>query len=200
MLTGMGADGAQAMREMRDAGSYNICQDEASCVVFGMPREAIARGAAHEVLPLARIAAALIGATEEHRGRHDPPHLTARRGLPTSGATRHHAADRRLLAAALRLVDRLGRGADVAQHARAELAQRTPFGGAQASGLPPLPQAARPAIASRDAAPTRASPRRDPRPRETGTGRVQVVSMPSSLIDGGKHRCPARPEESTSFA
>ncbi|HEY6356429.1 MAG TPA: chemotaxis response regulator protein-glutamate methylesterase [Burkholderiaceae bacterium] len=59
MLTGMGADGAQAMRMMRDAGSYNICQDEASCVVFGMPREAIARGAAHEVLPLARIASAL---------------------------------------------------------------------------------------------------------------------------------------------
>jgi len=59
MLTGMGADGAQAMRAMRDAGSYNICQDEATCVVFGMPREAITRGAAHEVLPLARIAAAL---------------------------------------------------------------------------------------------------------------------------------------------
>ena len=47
MLTGMGADGAQAMRLMRDAGSYNICRDGASCVVFGMPREAIARGAAH---------------------------------------------------------------------------------------------------------------------------------------------------------
>jgi two-component system chemotaxis response regulator CheB len=60
MLTGMGADGAQAMRTMRDAGSYNICQDEASCVVFGMPREAIARGAAHEVLPLGRIAQALL--------------------------------------------------------------------------------------------------------------------------------------------
>jgi two-component system chemotaxis response regulator CheB len=60
MLTGMGADGAQAMRAMRDAGSYNICQDEASCVVFGMPREAIARGAAHEVLPLSRVAAALL--------------------------------------------------------------------------------------------------------------------------------------------
>lgn len=60
MLTGMGADGAQAMRAMRDAGSYNICQDEASCVVFGMPREAIACGAAHEVLPLAQIAGALV--------------------------------------------------------------------------------------------------------------------------------------------
>ena len=60
MLTGMGADGARAMREMRDAGSYNLCQDEASCVVFGMPREAIAAGAAHEVLPLARIAPALL--------------------------------------------------------------------------------------------------------------------------------------------
>ncbi len=60
MLTGMGADGALAMKEMRDAGSYNLVQDEASCVVFGMPREAIASGAAHEVLPLAQIAAKLI--------------------------------------------------------------------------------------------------------------------------------------------
>jgi two-component system chemotaxis response regulator CheB len=60
MLTGMGADGARAMREMRDAGSFNIAQDEASCVVFGMPREAIAHGAANEVLPLQRIAPALI--------------------------------------------------------------------------------------------------------------------------------------------
>jgi len=60
MLTGMGADGARAMKEMRDAGSYNLCQDEASCVVFGMPREAIAHGAAHEVLPLAQIAPQLI--------------------------------------------------------------------------------------------------------------------------------------------
>ncbi len=60
MLTGMGADGAKAMKLMRDAGSYNICQDEASCVVFGMPREAIAHGAADEVLPLQRIAPALL--------------------------------------------------------------------------------------------------------------------------------------------
>jgi two-component system chemotaxis response regulator CheB len=60
MLTGMGSDGAQAMRTMRDAGSYNLVQDEASCVVFGMPREAIARGAADAVLPLQKIAPALI--------------------------------------------------------------------------------------------------------------------------------------------
>ena len=60
MLTGMGADGAKAMRVMRDAGSFNIAQDEASCVVFGMPKEAIAHGAAHEVLSLNRIAPRLI--------------------------------------------------------------------------------------------------------------------------------------------
>jgi two-component system, chemotaxis family, protein-glutamate methylesterase/glutaminase len=60
MLTGMGADGAQAMREMKDAGSYNFVQDEASCVVFGMPRMAIQHGAAHEVLPLTDIAPALL--------------------------------------------------------------------------------------------------------------------------------------------
>ncbi|KQU80371.1 MULTISPECIES: chemotaxis response regulator protein-glutamate methylesterase [unclassified Rhizobacter] len=60
MLTGMGADGAKAMRELRDAGSYNMVQDEASCVVFGMPREAINAGAAHEVLPLTQIATHLI--------------------------------------------------------------------------------------------------------------------------------------------
>jgi two-component system chemotaxis response regulator CheB len=56
----MGADGAHAMREMKDAGSYNYVQDEASCVVFGMPRMAIQSGAAHEVLPLNQIANALL--------------------------------------------------------------------------------------------------------------------------------------------
>ncbi|MCU0814011.1 MAG: chemotaxis response regulator protein-glutamate methylesterase [Burkholderiaceae bacterium] len=68
MLTGMGADGAKAMRAMRDAGSYNVCQDEATCVVFGMPREAIAAGAAHEVLPLARIAPRLLERLRETAG------------------------------------------------------------------------------------------------------------------------------------
>jgi two-component system chemotaxis response regulator CheB len=60
MLTGMGGDGASAMREMKDAGSYNYVQDEASCVVFGMPRMAIQHGAAHEVLPLNQIAPAVL--------------------------------------------------------------------------------------------------------------------------------------------
>jgi two-component system chemotaxis response regulator CheB len=70
MLTGMGGDGARAMKTMRDAGSWNLCQDEASCVVFGMPREAIAHGAAHEVLPLARIAPALIERLRSTAGMH----------------------------------------------------------------------------------------------------------------------------------
>ena len=71
MLTGMGNDGAKAMKEMRDCGSYNYVQDEASCVVFGMPREAILHGAADEVLPLLAIAPALLtrlsGTTDRYR-------------------------------------------------------------------------------------------------------------------------------------
>jgi len=60
MLTGMGADGAKAMKTMRDAGSYNYAQNESTCVVFGMPREAIQHGAANEVLPLQDIATHLM--------------------------------------------------------------------------------------------------------------------------------------------
>jgi two-component system, chemotaxis family, protein-glutamate methylesterase/glutaminase len=56
IMTGMGDDGAQGLREMKDAGAVTIAQDEASCVVFGMPREAIARGAIDFVLPLEQIA------------------------------------------------------------------------------------------------------------------------------------------------
>ncbi|OIR05944.1 chemotaxis response regulator protein-glutamate methylesterase [mine drainage metagenome] len=56
MLTGMGKDGAAAMLEMKRAGAYNFAQDEASCVVFGMPREAIALGAVDEIVPLPRMA------------------------------------------------------------------------------------------------------------------------------------------------
>lgn len=52
ILTGMGKDGAAGMLEMKNAGAYNFAQDEATCVVFGMPREAIAMGGTHEVGPL----------------------------------------------------------------------------------------------------------------------------------------------------
>ncbi|MGD9942536.1 MAG: chemotaxis response regulator protein-glutamate methylesterase [Burkholderiaceae bacterium] len=60
MLTGMGRDGADAMRRMRDAGAHNIGQDEASCVVYGMPREAFLAGALHEVCALGQIAGKLM--------------------------------------------------------------------------------------------------------------------------------------------
>jgi len=60
MLTGMGADGSRGMLEMKNANAFNIAQDEASCVVFGMPREAIALNAVDEVLPLNKIPDALI--------------------------------------------------------------------------------------------------------------------------------------------
>lgn len=52
IMTGMGDDGARGLKEMRDAGASTVAQDEASCVVFGMPREAIKLGGAQRVLPL----------------------------------------------------------------------------------------------------------------------------------------------------
>ncbi len=60
ILTGMGRDGAAAMRRMRDAGAWNIAQDEASCVVYGMPREALLAGAIDDSVALEAIASRLI--------------------------------------------------------------------------------------------------------------------------------------------
>ena len=60
MLTGMGADGANGMKAMRDAGARCIAQDEATCVVFGMPKEAYAKGGAESLVPLPRIAGTLV--------------------------------------------------------------------------------------------------------------------------------------------
>jgi two-component system chemotaxis response regulator CheB len=60
ILTGMGKDGAAGMLELHRAGAHTYAQDEHSCVVFGMPKEAIALGAADEVLPLHEIAPALL--------------------------------------------------------------------------------------------------------------------------------------------
>jgi two-component system chemotaxis response regulator CheB len=63
LLTGMGSDGARGLLRMRDAGAETYAQDEASCVVFGMPREAILLGAAKRIVPLRSIAGALLGAS-----------------------------------------------------------------------------------------------------------------------------------------
>ena len=60
MLTGMGADGANGMKAMRDAGAHCIAQDEATCVVFGMPKEAYAKGGAESLVPLPKIAQTLV--------------------------------------------------------------------------------------------------------------------------------------------
>jgi two-component system chemotaxis response regulator CheB len=57
IMTGMGDDGAAGLLEMKQAGALTIAQDEATCVVFGMPKEAIERGAVDEVVPLSRIPA-----------------------------------------------------------------------------------------------------------------------------------------------
>ncbi len=56
ILTGMGDDGAKGMLEMKEAGAYTIAQDEKTCVVFGMPNEAIKKNAVHKILPLESIA------------------------------------------------------------------------------------------------------------------------------------------------
>jgi two-component system chemotaxis response regulator CheB len=69
LLTGMGSDGARGLLKMREAGASTIAQDEESCVVFGMPREAIRLGGAEQVLPLAKIASAIVARAEQRSVR-----------------------------------------------------------------------------------------------------------------------------------
>ena len=69
ILTGMGKDGAQGLLEMRQAGSHTIAQDEESCIVFGMPKEAINCGGACEVLPLQGIARHALEYLATHSGK-----------------------------------------------------------------------------------------------------------------------------------
>ncbi|WP_194714911.1 protein-glutamate methylesterase/protein-glutamine glutaminase [Noviherbaspirillum soli] len=69
ILTGMGRDGAAGMLEMRHAGAWNVAQDEASCVVFGMPREAIAVGATHEAGPLKELPGMVLAQLTRQGGR-----------------------------------------------------------------------------------------------------------------------------------
>jgi len=64
LMTGMGNDGAQGLQELRQAGAETIAQDEATCVVFGMPQEAIMLGAARRVVPLPAIGGAILGACQ----------------------------------------------------------------------------------------------------------------------------------------
>ena len=69
ILTGMGKDGAAGMLKMREAGAINFAQDEASCVVYGMPREAVAVGAVHEQAPLVQLPERVLGQLAKEGGR-----------------------------------------------------------------------------------------------------------------------------------
>ncbi len=68
IMTGMGNDGAKGMLAMRNAGAINIAQNEETCVVFGMPKEAIAVGAVQQILPLDRIPQAIVDAVRAKGG------------------------------------------------------------------------------------------------------------------------------------
>lgn len=69
ILTGMGKDGATGMLAMKQSGAYNFAQDEASCVVFGMPREAIAVGGVDEIGPITALSAMVLNYLTSHGGR-----------------------------------------------------------------------------------------------------------------------------------
>ncbi len=68
ILTGMGADGAKGMLAMKESGAFTLAQDEASCVVFGMPKEAIQTGAAGQVVPLISMPKSILDALSSKRG------------------------------------------------------------------------------------------------------------------------------------
>jgi two-component system chemotaxis response regulator CheB len=67
ILTGMGADGAKGLLSMKESGAYNIAQDEATSVVFGMPKEAIEMGAAHKIVPLPAISKEILAGVSRNR-------------------------------------------------------------------------------------------------------------------------------------
>ncbi len=69
ILTGMGKDGAAGMLKMREAGATNFAQDEASCVVYGMPREAVLAGAVHESAPLTELPGRVLAQLAREGGR-----------------------------------------------------------------------------------------------------------------------------------
>jgi len=77
ILTGMGDDGAEGLLEMREAGARTIAQDEATSVIFGMPKEAIARGAAIDVLPLQEIVPLILRSSRRQPDRDPRPALSS---------------------------------------------------------------------------------------------------------------------------
>jgi two-component system chemotaxis response regulator CheB len=83
ILTGMGNDGAQGLLEMKKSGAETVAQDEATCVVFGMPKEAIACGAVDLVLPLSQIAPTIL-ATSSGKELRRPKAVGASQSLETS--------------------------------------------------------------------------------------------------------------------
>jgi two-component system chemotaxis response regulator CheB len=72
IMTGMGDDGARGMLELKEAGAYNLAQDEQSCVVFGRPAEAIKLGGVDKVLPLADLERELMGIYTQNTSREYP--------------------------------------------------------------------------------------------------------------------------------
>lgn len=86
ILTGMGADGAKGLLKMHEAGARTIAQDENSCIVFGMPKEAIQLGAADEIVPLSDVAEAMLRAVSASVPLVTQPPAGANLSNGTSGA------------------------------------------------------------------------------------------------------------------
>ena len=84
LLTGMGADGARGLLQIRKNHGATIAQDEASCVVFGMPKEAIRLDAAQQVLPLSEISQSLLNASARTLPPRNKEHIEGAKGVQHS--------------------------------------------------------------------------------------------------------------------
>ena len=89
IMTGMGRDGAAGLLEMKKAGAYTVAQDEASCVVFGMPKEAIRLGGVEKVVSLSDIPRTLMNFLNSGKGALDCAHLPQARRKRFRGGSIH---------------------------------------------------------------------------------------------------------------